>query len=56
MNQTRFSNGAFGESARSARAAKPGEFTIHPSSIDVVIPVDYQAFPKMLYTGSGLLA
>lgn len=55
MNQFQpgLSSGAFGESHRNKRAAKPGEFTIHPSSIDVVVPPNDAPFPKMIYKGEG---
>lgn len=51
------SPGAYGESQRNKKAAKRGEFTIHPSSIDLKNPQgEPGAYPKMLYIRAGVTA
>jgi hypothetical protein len=48
------SNGAAGEGSRNSRAAKRGEFTLHPSDIDYIEVKEYRPFPKMIYQGTGI--
>jgi hypothetical protein len=47
-------NGAFGETRHNSRAARTGEYTLHPSDIDFIEVKEYRAFPKMIYRGAGV--